>query len=588
MSQAEQLVAGLADLWQEGLLCDVTLQVEEKKFPVHKAVLAAASTFWKAMFTGGFKESSDKIVQVQDISSRAIEEILSCIYTNELNITDENIIEIFSAAHLTQMAGIQDQCKDWMSENIEPSTCFDYLLFAQKYEMKELQKVIDSFFLENFAEVVTQNKDSFNTVPQSVLCSYLSADDLRNNYNEMVVYQTAKDWIDANETTEENDINEIMGTVRFALIEPRDLSNIMYDEFITSHQMCQDMVKEAIKYHMNIYSQPFYEGVMNKPRGEFGLFILPNGCQYEPVYKTYKVTGHEEEPLFKSAKDSDLRSLYSSNPGLAIVYESMSSVRIANFLFVFGVDDRNFQNFTKRYDASANVWQDLKPVPRYPSIGTCAVQLEKEIFLIGGMPVDAKMHYDSWNFVPEMRGNVVFKYSVEGNCWSKCTVNFDTLIHASAVALPDKGNIYITGGLAKIAGFPHVLYTVIAYNPNSGTCQIKSRMNTSRCQHVSGIVENKLYVVGGRNPILDEADVRSIEAYDPAIDQWTITDRDIGIVTYGASSIWLDDGFCIVGGGSADTSKAVTYKLRENEVCSHQLELPFICERNVCAHFLVQ
>ncbi len=72
MSQTEQLVAGLCELWQEGLLCDVKLQVGQQTIQAHRTVLSAASLYWKAMFTGNFRESSDKIVHVQDMSWNAL------------------------------------------------------------------------------------------------------------------------------------------------------------------------------------------------------------------------------------------------------------------------------------------------------------------------------------------------------------------------------------------------------------------------------------------------------------------------------------------------------------------------------------
>ncbi len=53
-----QLLSGLAKLQLQGLLCDAELQVEGKVFKAHKAVLAAASPYFSAMYsTARFKES---------------------------------------------------------------------------------------------------------------------------------------------------------------------------------------------------------------------------------------------------------------------------------------------------------------------------------------------------------------------------------------------------------------------------------------------------------------------------------------------------------------------------------------------------
>ena len=46
-----QLLLGLSQLQRQGFLCDAELQVEGRIFRAHKAVLAAASPYFSAMYT---------------------------------------------------------------------------------------------------------------------------------------------------------------------------------------------------------------------------------------------------------------------------------------------------------------------------------------------------------------------------------------------------------------------------------------------------------------------------------------------------------------------------------------------------------
>ena len=48
----------LNDLRKQNQLCDVVINVGGQEFPVHKAVLAARSSYFIAMFTSSFKEST--------------------------------------------------------------------------------------------------------------------------------------------------------------------------------------------------------------------------------------------------------------------------------------------------------------------------------------------------------------------------------------------------------------------------------------------------------------------------------------------------------------------------------------------------
>ena len=61
-----QLLSGLAQLQEQGLLCDAELQVEGRVFRAHKAVLAASSPYFAAMYTTvRFRESGQVPTNLQ-------------------------------------------------------------------------------------------------------------------------------------------------------------------------------------------------------------------------------------------------------------------------------------------------------------------------------------------------------------------------------------------------------------------------------------------------------------------------------------------------------------------------------------------
>lgn len=50
------------------MLTDVVIEVQQELFHAHKVVLSAASPYFKAMFTGGLKESEMSRVKLQGVS----------------------------------------------------------------------------------------------------------------------------------------------------------------------------------------------------------------------------------------------------------------------------------------------------------------------------------------------------------------------------------------------------------------------------------------------------------------------------------------------------------------------------------------
>lgn len=53
---------GFQEMRQAGVLTDITIEVEGRKFPAHKVILAAESSYFRAMFTGTNIEYVAKVV----------------------------------------------------------------------------------------------------------------------------------------------------------------------------------------------------------------------------------------------------------------------------------------------------------------------------------------------------------------------------------------------------------------------------------------------------------------------------------------------------------------------------------------------
>ena len=95
-----QLLDGLNTLRQEGTFCDVTIVVDGREFQVHKAVLSAASPYFKAMFTCNLAESTLAKVPLNGLEPSIIEQLLDYIYSSEVVIS-KVIFEYIYYIHYT-------------------------------------------------------------------------------------------------------------------------------------------------------------------------------------------------------------------------------------------------------------------------------------------------------------------------------------------------------------------------------------------------------------------------------------------------------------------------------------------------------
>src|SRR5260370_1216807 len=106
--------------------------------------------------------------------------------------------------------------------------------------------------------------------------------------------------------------------------------------------------------------------------------------------------------------------------------------------------------------------------------------------------------------------------------------------HEEVIGQAANGKMYVIGGATTAPGATgpsihptiaqRVLGTVEEYDPETNTWRARSTMPTPRNHTAAGVVDNKIYVIGGRIGaafIAASSDLSNVEAYDPATDTWS-------------------------------------------------------------------
>jgi len=195
----------------------------------------------------------------------------------------------------------------------------------------------------------------------------------------------------------------------------------------------------------------------------------------------------------------------------------------------------------EEYDPATDTWTKKADMPT-PRHGLSASVLNGKIYAISG--------FDGTNMA------TVEEYDPASDTWTK-KADLPTLRSHLATHVVN-GKIYAIGGWDRREGMDTVFSSVAVYDPAADTWTKKADMPTSRWSPASGVVNGKIYIVGGTvvTGAGDRQNLTTVEVYDPETDTWA---QGVNMPTArGWLSASLVDGKLFAVGGGISSPSGMT------------------------------
>jgi N-acetylneuraminic acid mutarotase len=204
------------------------------------------------------------------------------------------------------------------------------------------------------------------------------------------------------------------------------------------------------------------------------------------------------------------------------------------------------------YDPRTDKWTKKRPMA-LPSHHVAFTEFRGKIYAFGGF-VLPESGPPGWTPI-----NNAWEYDPVADTWQALAPMPSKRGSSLAGVVGDR--IYVIGGATTIPGSketavyptrPHMsVGTVEEYDPASNTWRERSAMPTPRNHAAIGVVNGKIYVIGGRVGaafIGLASDISVVEEYDPATDQWSGPRARMPIAR-SAIGAGVDGGRIYVAGG---------------------------------------
>ena len=137
------------------------LKFAEKKFNVHKVVMASCSDYFRSMFAGGMKESQQSIIELKAVSSLGLEKLIDIVYTSCTSFASHvEVFEAVAAANHLQCLLVVEYCENNFVNRITLDNFNSFIRIAQLYRMENALRQIDLFIADNLAAIIDRQTSS--------------------------------------------------------------------------------------------------------------------------------------------------------------------------------------------------------------------------------------------------------------------------------------------------------------------------------------------------------------------------------------------------------------------------------------------
>ncbi|CAK1546097.1 unnamed protein product [Leptosia nina] len=129
----------LGALFDSERFSDVTLAVGGREFQAHKAILAARSPVFAAMFEHEMEERKRNRVDITDVDHEVLREMLRFIYTDRAPNLDKMADDLLAAADKYALDRLKVMCEEALCLSLSVETAADTLILADLHSADQLK-----------------------------------------------------------------------------------------------------------------------------------------------------------------------------------------------------------------------------------------------------------------------------------------------------------------------------------------------------------------------------------------------------------------------------------------------------------------
>ncbi|XP_074614406.1 kelch-like protein 26 [Acropora palmata] len=512
IAHSEIFLSKCAQFREQGEFIDVRLKVGEDEFAAHRIVLAANSDYFHAMFSHGMKESNQEVIELKDenISVAAMKIVMDSIYSGEINVNDENVFEVLTAADHLQVTSVVEQCCKYLeTELVELGFDIQFycrvIMVADRLGLKDLKETTQRKMASMYKDIC--EKEEFLTdMNADILSALLCRDDL-SVPSENFVFKSVMQWIKYRKEERMDVAAQVIGAVRLGLVDIKDVIEELNTEEMQNIPEIHMLVYETLLHNCCPTSVSEFASVKVHLAPRSMSLVLSAICP-EGVISYFDVQSKAWKEL-------------SSMQQLTEIEEYYCVELIGNYLYVAAKNNTGYVVYC--YDVVCNIWSTLPPIPGSSGIQiSCLCHIENHLYVI-------------------YKSSTPYRYNIATNQWqsitsSKAVSELGQKAFCNKAAAAYKSCLYVLYDQQKpqLINNKWVSYTcdsmLYCFDAKRNVWEQKASTQTPHYGSSLLVVNNNLYVAGGKcsfsksyfEPCGSSA---AIEVYNDRENAWSVVQQ---------------------------------------------------------------
>ncbi|GIZ03236.1 TD and POZ domain-containing protein 4 [Caerostris extrusa] len=149
----------LACMHNDRNFSDFELRVNNESFFAHKEVLSAMSPVFKAMLLSGMKETVNNLVDIKDLSSETLRQMLLFMYTDSVeDLTWASTKDLYSAADKYDISSLRSRCVQLLRTQLSTSNACEALVFADLHQDAMFKMIVQYYIMRQGREIFFSNE----------------------------------------------------------------------------------------------------------------------------------------------------------------------------------------------------------------------------------------------------------------------------------------------------------------------------------------------------------------------------------------------------------------------------------------------